>query len=126
MIDTRQLRIGNWVLFHGEMQMIDWITLQGTIGLMGNGLPNNEEQIEAIPLTPEVLVKCGFEKDIADERNGRITYSILKMDGALSLEPDGWVCIITDVDGYYTQQIGRSIQHLHQLQNLYTPSRGKN
>lgn len=70
MIDTRQLRIGNWVLFDNEWQMVDMVSLSGAVGLMGNGITNKEDQIDPIPLTSEILVKCGFESCTCDGWKG--------------------------------------------------------
>lgn len=63
MISTSELRLGNWVLFKPDnsQQVIDHVCLSGTIGLQGNAVLNTDQLIDPIPLTPEVLVKCGFE-----------------------------------------------------------------
>ena len=62
-----------------------------------------------IPLTPEILEKCGFEKF-----KGLWNYKLV---------PIGYELNLVKINGLneneFENQIGESIKHLHHLQNLY-------
>ena len=52
MIKANELRIGNWVLFIKKITQVEsWMFIQGV------------KHITPIPLTPEILEKCGFKAD---------------------------------------------------------------
>lgn len=115
MINTSELRIGNWVLLQGEPQMIDGVSITGYIGLMGNGITNRQEQIDPIPLTPEVLVKCGF----IDPADNGLAYRI-------NIDSTDELCWYMNLGfmRYQTQGAGftrylQHIKHIHQLQNWW-------
>jgi len=60
MIKANELRFGNWVQTGGIQSVID--ELGDTLcHLQGNMIPNRYEQIDPIPLIPEILSKFGFE-----------------------------------------------------------------
>ena len=63
--------------------------------------------IKPIPLTPEILEKCGFEK-------GSIYFYFPKFRIAKIENSDNWIILFSNSD----LPICR-FQHLHQLQNLY-------
>jgi len=70
-------------------------------------------QIEPIPLTPEILEKCGFR-----QQGKRNLYS----DGKLAFmeDADGFTFFIKDVSNVLYKSVANSkIYYLHQLQNLY-------
>lgn len=113
MIQANELRIGNWVNWKDEPVRV-WGLKEG-VYVEGSDLPR-EEEIEPIPLTPEILEKCGFEKRfIFDDEyiftdsfyideNGRVFYTEWEgSDNRGGLE-----------NRYFTE-----VKHLHQLQNLY-------
>lgn len=66
MIAANELRIGNWVMYDNRLFQIEAIsrsfpclnTDEFGIGVVDWG------NINPIPLTPEILEKCGFEKEL--------------------------------------------------------------
>lgn len=105
-----ELRIGNYV-FYRNVETDEWT----------NDLPiedgqeiDGADEYEPIPLTEEWLVKLGFEPLI-----GRVFYSIdVPNNGPFWLEyTDDLTQLFYTIDGEYT--IGKNIQYVHQLQNLY-------
>lgn len=110
MINANELRIGNWVNRCPSDNPDEW--LQGQVEHI---LPEmwGSELIEPIPLTPEVLLKCGWE-DKGYYQNGRFRASFLN-DGSLkiSLPTNG------DDSGIMRYYFDTYPKYLHQLQNLY-------
>ena len=98
MIKANELRIGNWVyspIIDGPFQISSLTT-------------DHDPSCNAIPLTPEVLVECGFgEVDdmifVHDEKS----VVLLKLDEGFHLG---------DLKG---QPYSIALKYLHQLQNLY-------
>jgi len=122
MITANELRIGNWVIgANKELFQID-----------GYGIANVEAfqcDIEPIPLTPEILEKCGFE-DISDKKGviDPITKEEFKEDWirfviGLEYTPEGaYKCkmeLELDEEGWYVDHHYVYVKYLHQLQNLY-------
>lgn len=118
MINPKELRIGNLVSHYGEVKSVSGTNYLGLIRLE-QILDVSENAIEPILLTPEWLERCGFSKEPNDDCDDCETYSISKMDGGIAPGKDGWYLRIIHVDGYYQQKVGRKIEHVHQLQNLY-------
>lgn len=79
----------------------------------------NEKGLSPIPLTPEWLERLGFEKAKEEDSNSYLSYSILKLDGVVARQEDGWYQMITDADGYYEQNVGVKLEFVHQLQTRY-------
>lgn len=101
MIKIEDLRIGNWVLEYGEPVLVEKLEYDGQI--------NNNFDFEPIPLTEEILLKCGFE-DLGD-------LLLIKIQGGgISYE---YGCIYLGMGTYYQESNQLEIKHLHQLQNLY-------
>jgi len=104
MIQPEELRLGNYVLSKETQQpqritgittenpFIDAITFDYT----------DYEDIDPIPVTEEILLKCGFEKKDAFW----FTKDIIKIETTLSR-------------GRFKYAGFVSVKHLHQLQNLY-------
>ena len=110
MIQENDLRIGNYA-FTYKPEMFGIIkaisaTRDGTVYLEVGfikypNLPCN--QLEPIPLTPEILEKCGFEK--LNSGNRRFNKIVLMCES---------------VSNYLLKDIPLTpIRYLHQLQNLY-------
>lgn len=107
MIPLEQLRRGNWV---------DSPAGRGQVTVIGddyarvNGMDDWDHDLQPIPLSPEVLAKCGFETD-------NITTWHPKMEW-IWLAPCG-------IEGYDAFTHGLSsgptfqVKYLHQLQNLF-------
>jgi len=109
MIEPRELRIGNWVNFipdNGDF-IVSSIDASNRLCKTINGLCMND--IKPIPLTDEILLKCGFYWDkkkvylCLNETAFRIRYSRNQLTLFQSIQ------YLTIPD----------IKHLHQLQNIY-------
>jgi hypothetical protein len=121
-----ELRIGNWVkLFNDEFNKIHVISktaIQVEGGIIG-GEVFKLEQVQPIPLTPEILEKCGF--DVVHKTNNH--YAIndpngIKDSHKISVFPtinNQWHIAFSDtLNGYNDYTPTTKIQYLHQLQNL--------
>jgi hypothetical protein len=97
MIKANELRIGNWVNI-------------GDLSTTINHIMGDEDYFQPIPLTPEILEKCGFEKV---ETMGLMEVYQYAGDGLeISIENDFYYC-----NGGYTCDV--RLTSLHQLQKLY-------
>jgi hypothetical protein len=121
MIKSSELRIGNWVEEYNphHPQYKNFVKVESVneegINLIGSvdydcGIIEANPCINPIPLTPELLVKCGFNEF---SKNYFIygDYSLLQDMG-------GWHFDYIDADSRGDRSIAYP-QHLHQLQNLY-------
>jgi hypothetical protein len=101
MVKANELRIGNWVKFlldgtYHQVKFIDFV----------NWDENEANQLEYIPISDEILKKCGFK-----EKNQYSSYfSINKFE--FYIERD-----ILHYDLFGGKSV--KLKHLHQLQNLY-------
>lgn len=117
-MDAKEIRIGNWVNLIAIDQKIEINSVIGTgLGGLFTWIEKGEEYedsltaVEPIPLTPEILEKCGFVKQ---------TEYIYENDKNLFE-------IIMNADQFFYGQWGSDgfsidgieLRHLHQLQNLY-------
>src|SRR5271155_3395213 len=129
MIDAKELRQGNWIEYsgNGEFRKVEGI-LKDCIVLWDERI--EFKYISAIPLTPEILEKCGFKKWGRDDYPRTITYEI---ENKIHIFPSNYFC---DFKGYgyihyklsdeinnenkgITESARFKFQHLHQLQNLF-------
>ena len=113
MIDYKDLRVGNWLRFnnHTYVQVFEINSDNNTC----NGLDlSNDDFHEPIPLTPELLIKCGFEG------------MVRKNDYIL----DGFRITHVHLTENFCYALGNgcnppTMKYLHQLQNLYYVLTGK-
>jgi hypothetical protein len=122
MIQANELRIGNWVIDHGgNNNIVQGIHGSGSVRFI-DGEVCAVDKLNGIPLTPEILEKCGFE-----ENENQTLY--------LGIDDYGlnWLEIIKSPDGFYpviyqwaemSNETPQSVhlnrvEYLHQLQNLY-------
>jgi hypothetical protein len=106
MIQANELRIGNYVSMFGEQNLIVDISLLMDI--------ENGVEFIPIPLTPEILEKCGFkETDVENmyEIDSDKFHTIRVLVGSISFP------FLFSKDKEYFKLYG--IKYLHQLQNLY-------
>ena len=110
MINANELRIGNWVkLFNDDFYKIHVISktvIQVEGGIIG-GEVFKLEHIQPIPLTPEILEKCGFKK-------GSIYFYFSKFRIVKINDSNNWLILLSDTYHHLCK-----LKHLHQLQNLY-------
>lgn len=117
MIKIEELRVGNWVLWNGEY--VNVYGLEKALERFERTKINDLyiEDFEPIPLTEEILLKCGFE----DEDGGfgrwlRLDYDIHNKNRHM-LYKIGIERIEMCSKGMTTADA--PLKHLHQLQNLY-------
>jgi hypothetical protein len=120
MIQANELRIGNWVAFTGGKEpryckVVEIAARKLVVKDLGLDLVMNIDSAsvlpQAIPLTPEILEKAGFEKTKGKEgiyRNGHL--QVYMGDGAMAY------IFHSDKVGYCFL---RDLKYLHELQNLY-------
>ena len=108
---TNELMIGDWVLLKGvptkihDIDKIDGINREWIAGCEDGGCTCYED-IQPIPLTPEILEKNGFEDTICDAFWISTSCNLLWKDGKLQnfcREEDDEVCI--------------PCEYVHELQN---------
>ncbi len=117
-MNATELMIGNWVICMGRNEQVVDIMCDSISTMNNNCIPY--DLVTPIPLTPEILVKCGFVK------SGEIHYSMEfkeNINGMASVdvcfsERDGILFQQTVDDGWH-MGVDVKIQYLHQLQNIY-------
>lgn len=103
MVKANELRIGNYV-------KTDTDTIVPIRGGGINAIETNQLSVKPIPLTPEILEKCGFVKHGHAWNNGQgNSLHYCAEDHCLQIAVFGPTFVPIAFDVYY----------LHQLQNLY-------
>jgi hypothetical protein len=114
MINANELRIGNYVTYHGEEDMPCCLDAQDIVNIF-NKYMGNDEIHSPILLTPEILEQCGFKfnQELNGwELKGWLPFHIHSMNG---IYDNDMYCLTTFKKDW---KIGK-FQYLHQLQNLY-------
>lgn len=124
MITANELRIGNWLnernrKYVGKSVYPFQVEVQHLKMLEGKS--TWKERIEGIPLTTDIVLKCGFEDSNKDnpEYLRCYTYGDIEFfppQGDEYKDREG--ITISCSDSYYDRNLPH-IKHLHQLQNLY-------
>lgn len=130
MIDVEELRIGNLVMFDGKYIKIESMNRTSVyglpVGLDQTKIYLTSDEIEPLPLTEEILLKCGFLKgELLIENNWE--YEI-NLRGDYILKYDyrrRWVIKNNGFQKFNDPVHIPIVQHLHQLQNLYFALTGK-
>jgi len=127
MIQANELRIGNWYKpCSSDYAIITEILSDRVYAKYTDSIFNTTyEYISPIPLTPEILDKCGFKKWGRDDMPRTLSYEL----GEMTIFPSNTFC---DFDGYgfihyklskfennKDESARFKFQYLHQLQNLY-------
>jgi hypothetical protein len=125
MIKATELRIGNWVLVCG-VEIVIFSMAPTTNGrtwgfnLFEGEMPSfYDHECEPIPLTPEILERCGFEEIYKSDFTIRFDY---KLNGKIGA---GWNLINGHFHVRYIGEKFTHVKHLHQLQNLYFALTGR-
>lgn len=109
-MEIRELRLNNWVysLQIGEYVQISSIDSE-FVTLKAHVMFDHvyADMIEPIPLTEEILLKCGFDKFLKGIKCSDI-YDTYRL-GFFQIENHYGIYVFHGVE----------IKHLHQLQNLY-------
>lgn len=115
MIKTNELMIGNWVLYEDKPIEVASITdnsicfFENKIGVRKVILCKPNE-IDPIPITEKLLVKCGFDKHENWHSNDEKYFTNIEDDEIMYYE---------DVDSYLLVGSGVYVNFLHELQNAY-------
>lgn len=121
MMKATELMVGNIVEIDGQPQRIRSVTRRKVAYCRLNS-PNQSyariHDIAPIPITEELLVKNGFEKEPNIYRDYRIQIKDYKIEVHFGSCAAGRVCYVTIEEPYGDQIAGNDINHLHQLQNL--------
>jgi hypothetical protein len=132
MIKANELRVNNWYLFNGEPGMLcinESFTLYVYFARQSNEMfeKYSFEQRTPIPLSPEVLTACGFEKKYLDRK---------KVDEGCYYEKEvcskyygeNYYCDLTFITGdkngflevcLLPVEESVRVRYLHELQNLF-------
>jgi len=105
-MNANEFRIGNWYSQFGNLHQVTWDTIKA----LGDA-PETQLWCKPIPLSPEILEKCGFENQRYEEWE-----AFAYKDTAICASWDGveWVFKY----GYDSDLSIASCEFLHQLQNL--------
>lgn len=113
MINANELRIGNWVRtseYHNKITSLGTDACHTTA--RERKVLHTYEFVHPIPLTPEILEQCGFKTGEESWIKGML--HVAMRDGIFKM----WY-------GSMNNSSIVSVQHLHQLQNLYFALFGK-
>lgn len=126
MIQPNELRLGNYVAVknHGNKVMGKVFAINGELVSVGGGNNNyHYDLLEPIQITEEILIQCGFEKEIIKHYCG--DYNVFVLSDEMYLHQDGhcykWG-IEDEVNGCGADA---ELIFLHQLMNLYFALTGK-
>ena len=122
MIAANELRLGNALEYlvedcvdNSSEWMLNIVDTADIVDAASNESIFNK-YYRPIPLTPEILEKCGFVKPSKNDNHGGLLVSIGN-DVSIRLKP------LISGEGYYWDNFNGAykviIKHLHQLQNLY-------
>jgi len=120
MIDKKDLRIGNSVMLEGKILTVKAIehnpvTDRWYVKVYENYSQIKCEYLEPIPLTEELLVKCGFQY-LNGRTDGELTLDILHYEFDFV---EGELVTKSRYEEVYKREKLPHIKSLHQLQNLY-------
>lgn len=113
MILTEDLRIGNWISVTDVMYRINVIS--GTkVYFEGHKRSVKKEELQPIPITPEILEKAGFAR-----RGQTSLYDKVPVEGFTYHIYWNKIMIFQTPDNTLCHWLNTRITFLHQLQNLY-------
>lgn len=115
MISTNELMLGNWVLHDDKPIKVEGITenrIMAFANKTGVRLVHSvkQEDINPIPITEEILEKCGFDKHQTWMNNCKKCFSN---------DIDDKILYFEESDCYLLVGCTRYFKYLHELQNIY-------
>lgn len=117
----QDLRIGNTVLYYGKEVTVLELT-ERLCRISHHDGYTWYHNIKPIPLTPEILERCGFDSIDRDDNNMNVNYTRTK-------DPQYWIQEHLDTAQFIfygkDNSIEKVIVNLHQLQNLVFALKGK-
>lgn len=122
MIDIKELRIGNHVLYDGERVKIDQIQQFGDIGLVDITYTLvSPKDLSPIPITEELLKELGFEEEKEPEEGWYYGIEkVFKKEFDSLIEEDYFISMAQYEGGLYQLQVLGTIayvRNLHELQD---------
>lgn len=109
MISANELMIGNWFAYRTIPQQVTELKKDGIYSRFFDAIPYGDQWLEPIPLTPQILEKCGFEW------NEELTTWMKESWYGLNLDADNIAIVTMAKDGFFL----RNITYLHELQNWH-------
>ncbi len=106
---ANEMRVGNYYDHNGEVKQVTPNTILEV-------WEAERDWCKPIPLSEEVLIRCGFEKNKNEDRSDCF-YFISVGVSQLHINPDNGVAWIFRGDNIFNNPT--LIEYLHQLQNLY-------
>lgn len=123
MINAQDLRIGNWVGTGGyRVQIKSLAELFCHTTAKEGKVMHSYEFVHPIPLTPEILIACGFQKVRQDggyeyfNHEKLTTYFFISRFDATGIK---YSLVFTEGGVSYTPNSYANFKYLHQLQNLF-------
>lgn len=129
MVQANELRIGNWISWNfykgGNVGMVDAIVdypNKKMINLVNSGIKNAFSvelipgEFDPIPLTPEILVACGFKKH--DNSNEYWTFYNLPNNWYIAQSHHNEPSAGVKEGCFYWGDQYKEVKFLHRLQNL--------
>lgn len=120
MIDAKELRIGNYIQLRDKLVMVRGIPNVHKLLIPGEQYAVEVDEFDPIPLTEELLLKCGFTEAYSDSKG--YIYSINEVNFLRCFFDIPYIFIETEED---EDLFNRPIENLHQLQNIYFDLTGK-
>lgn len=129
-MEARELRIGNWVIdpHHAELYEKTFGFVEITsltsgeychwrapfiVGRVHSG--NKYENIQPIPLTPEILKKAGFSQSFTSDPQEQDASQVFKLDELKIHKPSEKHPTLL----FFADDLEIELKHVHQLQNLF-------
>ena len=116
MIEPMELMIVNRVLHNGKQAVCRTISDTCIVIMYDSGLPDMAQisDLEATPLTPELLERCGFVKEFDNRQDTWIFMQSIEGSNIIVQHyKNGEYIFIWELNF-----IGKPIEHLHTLQNI--------
>lgn len=118
---AQDLRIGNWISFKGKWNGKVFDLRAGSITIENNNGIFTYESFEGIPLTEDILLKCGFNKNISLMSTSYTFYGNMDNHYKTPFEID----IYIKPDGTFETGDDLPMTSVHQLQNYVFARTGK-
>lgn len=112
-MEAKELRIGNWVTTRDGLTQVEDVLTFG-INMQHDCWLYDIIEVTPIPLTEEILLKCGLTNDYG----GELRWVTLNGDATICIGKDNIVCLSVGGGHDYGHEEMQHIKYLHQLQNL--------
>lgn len=116
MIDSRELRIGNWVFYKREPIIVTMVGQYGIQSTMDGRTINakfDTPDITPIPITQDILLACGFEEH---KISGKSSYKLIYENVVFLYEA---YRVDIGIWGEANVEWFAEAENVHQLQNVF-------